>query len=180
LCFFALTLHELGHILTAYFLDEKISMLKILPFGFSCKLKNQSQILKNQMLKILIAGPAVSFITAGLVFYWTSEFAVINFLIGMFNLMPIFELDGMRMASILIKLGFITDRGLDSLLLLKDEAKKRLPVNVGFISAKLQTDEDEQDQVSRMQREIARLEGRIAGLEFAIRCNGVSGAEVGK
>ena len=27
---------------------------------------------------------------------------------------------------------------------------------------------------------IARLEGRIAGLEFAIRCNGVSGAEVGK
>ena len=29
-------------------------------------------------------------------------------------------------------------------------------------------------------REISRLEGRIAGLEFAIRCNGVSGAEVGK
>lgn len=30
------------------------------------------------------------------------------------------------------------------------------------------------------EREIARLEGRIVGLEFAIRCNGVSGAEVGK
>lgn len=30
------------------------------------------------------------------------------------------------------------------------------------------------------EKEIARLEGRIAGLEFAIRCNGVSGAEVGK
>ena len=30
------------------------------------------------------------------------------------------------------------------------------------------------------EQEIARLEGRIAGLEFAIRCNGVSGAEVGK
>lgn len=30
------------------------------------------------------------------------------------------------------------------------------------------------------EREIARLEGRIAGLEFAIRCNGVSGSEVGK
>jgi len=29
------------------------------------------------------------------------------------------------------------------------------------------------------EQEIARLEGRIAGLEFAIRCNGVSGAEVG-
>ena len=30
------------------------------------------------------------------------------------------------------------------------------------------------------EKEIERLEGRIAGLEFAIRCNGVSGAEVGK
>ena len=63
-----------------------------------------------------------------------------------------------KMASILIKMGFITDKGLDSLLLLKDEAKKRLPVNVGFISTKFSTQQDEQDQVSRMQREIARLE----------------------
>jgi hypothetical protein len=62
------------------------------------------------------------------------------------------------MASILIKMGFITDRGLDSLLLLKDEAKKRLPVNVGFISTKMTTDEQEQDQLARMQREISRLE----------------------
>ncbi|MBQ8634771.1 hypothetical protein IJX73_02420 [bacterium] len=63
-----------------------------------------------------------------------------------------------KMASILIKMGFITDKGLDSLLLLKDEAKKRLPVNVGFVSTKFGTPQDEQDQVSRMQREIARLE----------------------
>lgn len=63
-----------------------------------------------------------------------------------------------KMASILIKMGFITDKGLDSLLLLKDEAKKRLPVNVGFISTKVGTAEDDQDQVSRMQREISRLE----------------------
>ena len=35
-------------------------------------------------------------------------------------------------------------------------------------------------RIQYREREIARLEGRIAGLEFAIRCNGVSGAEVGK
>jgi hypothetical protein len=63
-----------------------------------------------------------------------------------------------KMASILIKLGFITDKGLESLLLLKDEAKKRLPINVGYISTNLSTPETQQDQVSRMQREIARLE----------------------
>ena len=63
-----------------------------------------------------------------------------------------------KMASILIKLGFITDRGLDSLLILKDEAKKRLPAGVGLYSVKFQSSEDEIDQVSRMQREISRLE----------------------
>ena len=63
-----------------------------------------------------------------------------------------------KMASILIKLGFITDKGLDSLLLLKDEAKKRLAVNIGFISTKLKTQEDEQDQTVRLQRELSRLE----------------------
>lgn len=34
-------------------------------------------------------------------------------------------------------------------------------------------------RIQYREQEIARLEGRIAGLEFAIRCNGVSGAEVG-
>lgn len=63
-----------------------------------------------------------------------------------------------KMASILIKLGFITDKGLDSLLLLKDEARRRMPVNVGLIGTNLATPEDRQDQVARMQREIARLE----------------------
>lgn len=103
LCFLALTLHELGHIIMTYVLGEKISILKILPIGFSCKLKNQNKIQPNKMLKILMAGPAVNFITAGLVFYWTQEFATINFLLGMFNLLPLFELDGMRIINILIK-----------------------------------------------------------------------------
>ena len=44
------------------------------------------------------------------------------------------------------------------MLLLKDEAKKRLPINVGLISTKFETEEEQQDQISRMQREISRLE----------------------
>lgn len=63
-----------------------------------------------------------------------------------------------KMASIMIKMGFITDKGLDSLLLLKDEARKRLPVSMGLTSIKCNTSEEEQDQVSRLQREISRLE----------------------
>lgn len=102
LCFLALTIHELGHIIVAYNQGERISILKILPFGFSCQLKNQSKITSNKMLKILIAGPAVNIITAGLVFYWTPQFAMINLLIGLFNLIPIGELDGMRILNILM------------------------------------------------------------------------------
>ncbi len=63
-----------------------------------------------------------------------------------------------KMASILIKMGFITDKGLDSLLLLKEEAKRRLPVNFGLTSIKCDTPEDEQTQVDKLQREVARLE----------------------
>ncbi len=63
-----------------------------------------------------------------------------------------------KMASILIKLGFVTDKGLDSLLLLKDESKKRLNPALGFISIKYKDAQDEQNQIYRMQREIARLE----------------------
>ena len=32
--------------------------------------------------------------------------------------------------------------------------------------------------IEHMAKEIARLEGRVEGLEFSIRCNGVSGGEV--
>jgi len=63
-----------------------------------------------------------------------------------------------KMASILIKMGFITDKGLDSLLTLKDEAKKRFPLGIGFMSIKYDNEEDRKDSILRMQKEIARLE----------------------
>ena len=96
LCFFGLLFHEFGHIIMTYILKEKISILYLLPFGFSCRLKNQINISKGKMLKILIAGPATSFIVAGVAFFWTKDFAVVNFFIGLINLVPMGELDGGR------------------------------------------------------------------------------------
>lgn len=96
ICLLALVLHEIGHIIMIYLLGERITIFRIIPFGFSCRLRNQSKIASKKMIKILAAGPATNFIVAGLFFLWTKEFALMNVLLGMFNLMPIGELDGGR------------------------------------------------------------------------------------
>ena len=97
LCFFALILHELGHILMVYFLHEKINIFYILPFGFCCRLKNQSKISKDKMIKILLAGPLASLIVSGLFLFWTRDFSLVNFVVGIFNLLPFGMLDGGRL-----------------------------------------------------------------------------------
>jgi len=97
LCLLALVLHELGHIIAIYLLKEKINIFYILPFGFCCRLKNQNKIKKDKMLKILLAGPVTSLLLAGIFIFWTKDFGLTNFIIGIFNLLPIGELDGGRL-----------------------------------------------------------------------------------
>lgn len=102
-CLSALFLHEMGHIFLILLLKEKISIFYIIPFGFSCRLKNQSKIEIDKMLKIILAGPVTSFIVAGFCFLWTKEFAVTNLIIGVFNLIPLGNLDGGRIFRILMQ-----------------------------------------------------------------------------
>ena len=103
ICLVALIIHELGHIITICLLKEEISVFQILQVGFSCRLKNQSHIETNKLIKIIIAGPVVSLIAAGLFLFWTKEFAIINLIIGLVNLFPVGELDGMRIMNIIIE-----------------------------------------------------------------------------
>lgn len=103
LCLSALGVHELGHIAMICIQKEKISIFYILPFGFCCRLKNQNKICEKKMLKILLSGPVTSFCVAGLFTLWTKEFAMMNFIIGLFNLLPIGELDGSRIMKSIAK-----------------------------------------------------------------------------
>ena len=96
-CLAALMIHELGHIITIYVLKEKISVFYILPFGFCCRIRNQNKVTDKNMVKILLAGPATSICVAGLLFFWTTEFAFVNLIVGFFNLLPISSLDGGRL-----------------------------------------------------------------------------------
>ena len=102
-CLVALIFHELGHIFMIYFLKEKISVFYIIPFGFSCRLKNQSRIEQRKLLKILLAGPLTSFTVFGLAFFYLKDFSVINLIIGIFNFVPIGCLDGGRIFRILMQ-----------------------------------------------------------------------------
>lgn len=101
LCLFALIIHEIGHIIMVYVLKENVSIFYILPFGFCCRLKNQSKISNKNMTKILLAGPATSVCVAGFLILWTKEFALANFIVGVFNLLPIGNLDGGRMSKLI-------------------------------------------------------------------------------
>ena len=83
-------------------LKERIAILRILPIGFSCRLRNKSKVSRKNMMKILISGPAVNVLMAGLFYFWTKELAVTNFLLGIFNLLPVGELDGGRIFEISI------------------------------------------------------------------------------
>lgn len=101
LCFSSLIIHEMGHIIMIYLVKERINIFYILPLGFCCRLKNQNKISDNRMIKILIAGPATSLCVAGILFFWTKELALVNLLIGLFNLLPIGSLDGGRLIKII-------------------------------------------------------------------------------
>ena len=99
LCIIALILHEIGHIAMIYYLGEKINVFYILPFGFCCRLKNQNKVIRKNMIKILLAGPVASICAAGLLIFWTKEFALVNFILGIFNLLPVGSLDGGRLSK---------------------------------------------------------------------------------
>lgn len=107
--FFSL-IHEIGHIVTALILKIKPEKIEIMPFGLSVSFyKNVND--KNFNIKelfVALAGPLTSLILA-IVFsksnlrYITIQEAVYsNILILLFNLIPIYPLDGGRIIKYLL------------------------------------------------------------------------------
>lgn len=109
--------HEIGHILTGLILKIKPEKLEIMPFGFSASFDFCIADKKSKIKEIFITlgGPLTSFILAILfkcidtTYITKQEVIYANLLIMIFNLIPVYPLDGGRILKgiLHIKLGTI-------------------------------------------------------------------------
>ena len=113
-------IHELGHLIAGLALNMKLKKITVMPLGFSAELAlnmkdYNSKILKSNKLElkkmiIALAGPITNIIIIIFVSFLDirndlKEVIIYsNFLIAMFNLIPIYPLDGGRIIKSLLSL----------------------------------------------------------------------------
>ena len=98
-------LHEMGHAVVAKHLGYELQQISVLPFGAELSLQNDNFTPKDE-IKIAVAGPLVNlvliiiFVALWWIFptsyYYTDLFVFSNFVTLVFNLLPVFPLDGGR------------------------------------------------------------------------------------
>ncbi|WOO42812.1 site-2 protease family protein [Rubellicoccus peritrichatus] len=122
LAFTSVLLHELGHCLTAATYGIKTPRILLMPIGGMAQMTHIPRD-PNAELKITLAGPLVNFVIAGLLFlivgapdmrFWYIELfslnamnlarltIVWNLTMGLFNLLPVFPMDGGRILRALL------------------------------------------------------------------------------
>jgi len=104
-------LHEFGHAIVAKKLGYELKNISLLPFGAELNIKD-GKFIKNDEIIIAIAGPLVNviliFIFVALwwifptTYFWTEYFVYANLVTFIFNVLPIFPLDGGRVLLALL------------------------------------------------------------------------------
>ena len=98
--FFAVLMHEIGHLFIMWVLDCSPKSIRLIPASVQI-VNSFSRGYKNDIL-IALAGPLVNVLFFSVLYYnylcfgneFTLYFALLNLLIGIFNLLPVKGLDG--------------------------------------------------------------------------------------
>lgn len=98
--------HELGHLVAGIFLGLKVKNINIMPFGVSINFEDYSNKYVLKKIIIAIAGPLTNLIIVilGIFNEWKDNIIYANMLIGMFNLIPLYPLDGGRILKYILHL----------------------------------------------------------------------------
>ena len=94
-----IVMHELSHAIVAILLKVDVKELEFTPFGVCAKYENNISDLKE--LIISASGPLFSIFLA--YSYENKIYFIINVLITIFNLLPVYPLDGGRILRIIFK-----------------------------------------------------------------------------
>lgn len=102
-------LHELGHLLACCCFKVKLKKMNILPFGFNLEIDKEMNVSILKELIIYLSGPSTYFFISLLlsIFYQQQKISEVTFLfaknanlvINLFNLLPIYPLDGFRVMN---------------------------------------------------------------------------------
>lgn len=103
LCYYAFTImHEIAHILMALSLKVDMQEVILLPIGVNAKYSSYLSPWKE--LLISLAGPLASFLFA--LFFREKTYSMMNLLIGIFNLIPLYPMDGGRIIRSFLNIFF--------------------------------------------------------------------------
>ncbi len=108
--------HEIGHILAGIILKLKPKTLTLMPFGISVMFEDYTykKIIEIKKIIIAIAGPLTNIFIATLMFFLNINNKEIiiysNILIALFNLIPLYPLDGGRILKGIISLNYSKER----------------------------------------------------------------------
>ena len=112
-------IHEIGHLLSGLFLGLKVHNIKIAPFGFSIAFLPTEKNRKTSIKKLIIAlaGPITNLIVICIVYIFCSiikksnlafstDIIYANLLLFLFNMLPIYPLDGGRVIKEILNINF--------------------------------------------------------------------------
>lgn len=109
-------LHEMSHLCCGIIVGFKVEMLKIMPLGFAVEFKTniedynrkvfKSNILSVKKIIIALAGPICNFLIIILAHLcnWSMNIIYSNLLLLLFNMIPIYPLDGGKILKNILKI----------------------------------------------------------------------------